>query len=156
MSGDLENNGIMKKLREKIEEKIDKVTEIKGSLSESLGDLGVQAADKITDIKHLTTEYLGVTKEIGKIQAANWKSEGQFLKKIFQQKDIILVKTDAIAIVLRKVGGNEEFFEIVDNLTKERYRLVHHESIRANPSSIGPNYSLGTLYYFQNMKYISE
>ncbi|MGI0069873.1 MAG: hypothetical protein ACREAN_06420, partial [Nitrosopumilaceae archaeon] len=99
---------------------------------------------------------LSIAKELASYQASNWKSEAEFTKKIFNHKDLILVKTDAIAIVLRKMGGNEEFLERVDKLTREGYRLVHQESVHNIPTGFGVSYPLGNLYYFQNVKYIGK
>jgi len=139
------DSGLLKGLKEKIGGKLDKVTDIKDSV-----------ADKIGDIKDSTEENVGIAKELASYQGSNMKSEGQFLKKIFQHKDMVFMKTDAVAIVLRKLGGNEEFLELVDKLTREGYRLVHHESVRNIPLGFGFNYPLGSLYYFQHVKYIGK
>lgn len=139
------DSGLLKGLKEKIEEKIEKVTDIKDSV-----------VDKITDIKDSTEENVSIAKELASYQGSNMKSEGQFLKKIFQHKDMVFMKTDAIAIVLRKLGGNEEFLELVDKLTREGYRMVHQESVRNIPLGFRFNYPLGSLYYFQHVKYIGK
>ncbi len=139
------DSGLLKGLKETIGEKLDKVSDIKDSVT-----------DKISDIKDSTEENAGIAKELASYQGSNMKSEGQFLKKIFQHKDMVFKKTDAVAIVLRKLGGNEEFFELVDKLTKEGYRMVHQESVRNIPLGFGFNYPLGSLYYFQHVKYIGK
>lgn len=87
--------------KEKIGEKLDKVTDIKDSV-----------LDKISDIKETTEENASVAKELASYQINNMKKEGQFLKKIFQHKEMVLMKTDATIVVLRKLGANEEFFEL--------------------------------------------
>lgn len=142
---DEEESGLLKGLKEKITEKLDKAADIKDSV-----------ADKIGDLKDSTEENAGIAKELASYQGSNMKSEGQFLKKIFQRKDMLFMKTDASAIVLRKLGGNEEFLELFDKLTKEGYRLVHQESVRNIPLGFGFNYPLGSLYFFQHVKYIGK
>lgn len=142
---DEEDPGLLKNLKEKITEKLDKVSDVKDSV-----------VDKIGDLKDSAEENAGIAKELASYQGSNMKSEGQFLKKIFQHKDMLFMKTDASAIVLRKLGGNEEFLELFDRLTKEGYRLVHQESVRNIPLGFGFNYPLGSLYFFQHVKYIGK
>ena len=112
--------------------------------------------DKFSDIKETTEENAAIAKELAGYQGNSMKSEGQFLKKIFQHKDMVFMKTDATAIVLRKLGGNEEFLELFDKLTRDGYRLVHQESVRNIPLGFGFNYPLGSLYFFQHRKYITN
>ncbi len=137
------DSSLLEGLKKKVGDGLHKVTDAKNSV-----------VDKITDIKDATEETASIAKELASYQGSNMKSEGQFLKKIFQHKDMIFMKTDAVAIVLRKLGGNEEFLELVDKLTREGYRMVHQESIRNIPLGFGFNYPLGSLYFFQHVKYI--
>lgn len=139
------DSGLLKGLKDKIEQKLDKVTDVKDSI-----------VDKIGDFKDSTEENVAIAKELASYQGSNMKSEGQFLKKIFQHKEMVFMKTDASAIVLRKLGGNEEFLELFDKLTQEGYRLVHQESIRNIPLGFGFNYPIGSLYFFQHVKYIGK
>jgi hypothetical protein len=142
MSSD-DDKKFIARLKEKIGEKLDKTIDIKDSV-----------IDKISDVKETTAENLVTAKELASYQASGLKSEGQFLKKIFLQKEMILMKTDAVVIVLRKLGTNEEFFELTDKLTKDGYRLSHVEDIQNFPLGFGFNYQLGSLYYFQHTKYV--
>lgn len=142
---DESDSGLLKNLKEKIEEKLDQATDMKDSI-----------VDKIGDLKDSTEENVAIAKELASYQGSNMKSEGQFLKKIFQHKDMVFMKTDALAIVLRKLGGNEEFLDLADKLTREGYRLVHQETIRNIPLGFGFNYPLGSLYFFQHVKYIGK
>lgn len=130
-------------LRERVGERLDKVNEIKDSLTGKIGEM-----------RETAEENADIAKDLASIQGKNMKSEGQFLKKIFQSKDMVFMKTDASAIVLRKLGGNEEFLELFDKLTREGYRLVHQESVRNIPLGFGFNYPLGNLYFFQHVKFI--
>lgn len=142
MSDEVEK-GLMAGLKEKIGEKLDKVTDIKDSVM-----------DKISDIKETTEENASVAKELASYQINNMKKEGQFLKKIFQHKEMVLMKTDATIVVLRKLGANEEFFELFDKLTKEGYRMTLKEDIRNFPLGFGFDYPVGSLYFFQHTKYV--
>ena len=144
-SHDNDEKGLFNSLKEKTTKVKDAAQSISGTVT-----------DKLSDIKDKTTEHLSIAKELASYQSSNWKSEAEFTKKIFQHKDLILVKTDAIAIVLRKMGGNEEFLERVDDLTREGYRLVHQESVHNIPVGFGVSYPLGSLYYFQHVKYIGK
>lgn len=149
---DEEDQGLFDKLKEKASEQLDKaagVTEKVQSIKESV-------TDKISDIKDKGEEHLEIAKQIAGVQKGMLKSEAQFIKKIFQHKGLVFLKTDALAIVLRKLGGNEEFLAEVEKLTREGYRLVHQESVRNIPIPGGFNYPIGNLYYFQNVKYIGK
>lgn len=98
-------------------------------------------------------EHLTPLKEITKYQAAAVKGEVQDLKKIFESKDLVFFKTDAVAVVLRKLGGLDEFLATVDKLTKEGYLLVAWEDVSGLPLPGGSG-MLGTFYIFQRSKYI--
>lgn len=126
----------------KIFGKTSKVKEIVQDLKESV-------TENMSDVKDLAKEH-------GSNQLGNLKSEAEDLKRIFQSKDLIYRKSDAIAIVLRKLGNTDGFLDIVEQLTKEGYRLVHQENVRDIPIFAGFKYSFGSFYYFQNKKYINE
>ena len=68
---DEEDKGFITGLKEKIGDKLDKVTDIKDSVVE-----------KISDVKDSTQENVGIAKELASYQGNNMKSEGQFLKDI--------------------------------------------------------------------------
>jgi hypothetical protein len=114
-----------------------------------IGDLTQKAGETIEESK----EKLAAAKEVTKYQASGVKSELSDLKRIFQSKDIIFYKTDALAVVLRKLGGLDEFLAAVDKLTKEGYLLVAWEDVRSLPWGIGTS-MLGTFYIFQRSKYV--
>lgn len=142
---DESDSGLLKGLKEKMGEKLDKVGEIKDSI-----------ADKVSYIKDKGTEHLSTIKEHGSDQLDNVKSEAEDLKRIFQSKDLIYRKSDAIAIVLRKLGNTDGFLDVVEQLTKEGYRLIHQENVRDIPIFAGFKYSFGSFYYFQHVKYIGK
>jgi len=125
-------------------------------LKEKVGSVSDSVKDKVSDLKGQTQEHLEVAKEVGSEQLDNVKSEAEDLKRIFQSKDLIYKKTDAMAIVLRKLGNTDGFLEVVDKLTKEGYRLMHQETVRDIPIIAGFKYSFGSFYYFQHSKYIGK
>jgi len=127
---------------EEIKDKVQTATE---SFTEHLGE-----------IKDQSKEYLGITKNLTAEQLGNLKSKGLDLQKIFRSKDFVYYKTDAIAIVLRKLGKTKEFMDEVDKLTREGYRLVHQEVIRNIPLGGGFSFPLGSFYFFQHIKYITK
>ncbi|MGI0102943.1 MAG: hypothetical protein ACREA7_10185 [Nitrosotalea sp.] len=149
---DEEGKGLFDKLKEKTSKHLDKAS----SVAEKVQTMRESATDKMSDIKDGSGEHFEIAKELASIQGSNWKSEAQFIKKILQCKDLVFLKTDTLAIVLRKFGGNEEFLAEVEKLTREGYRLVHHENVRNIPIPGGFDYPLGNLYYFQNVKYIDN
>lgn len=75
------------------------------------------------------------------------------IKKLWQSKEIVQLKTDAIAVLYKKRGYEEKFFEEFDKITKEGYQMVLMEPVRAlNAGSI--DIQIGTYYYFQKGKFI--
>jgi hypothetical protein len=88
-----------------------------------------------------------------KEQMGHMKKDSKFLKKIIQSKNIVQMKTDSIAILVRKKGFEEEFFKEFDNITKEGYQMMHSEELTDPVPVI--NVTIGYLYYFQHKKYIN-
>ena len=131
----------------------------KGQASKFFGKTN-KVKETVQDMTDSVTENLSeikdIAKEHGSNQLSNLKSEAEDLKRIFQSKDLIYRKSDAIAIVLRKLGNTDGFLDVVEQLTKEGYRLVHQENVRDIPVFAGFKYSFGSFYYFQNKKYIKE
>lgn len=98
-------------------------------------------------------EHLTPIKEITKYEAVGVKEELKDRKRILESKDLVFFKTDAVAVVLRKLGGLDEFLAAVDKLTKEGYLLVAWEDVRASSIPLVKG-MLGTLYIFQRSKYV--
>ena len=80
------------------------------------------------------------------------KKEAEDIKKALEKKDLIYLKTDALVVVIRKLGGLDEFLAVFEKLTKEGYLLVWTEPV----SSILPYGTgfVGTFYYLQKGKLI--
>ena len=86
---------------------------------------------------------------IGKGYLVGAKGETKDLKKIMESKNLVFYKTDALAIVLRKLGGLYDFLKACEDLTKEGYTMVNSEDI-----FVAGRIKLGSFYYFQHKKYI--
>jgi len=88
-----------------------------------------------------------------KAQLEYMKKDSKYLKKIIQSKKIVLIKTDATAILVRKKGNEEDFFKEYDKITKEGYRMMLSEEV-TDPIP-GINFIIGYIYFFQHKKYIN-
>jgi len=80
------------------------------------------------------------------------KTDAQDIKKILETKDIIYLKTEAIAILVKKKGELKNFCEVFDSITKEGYELKAKENVTDPVPKL--NVNLAYLYIFQNKKYI--
>ncbi len=96
--------------------------------------------------------------DISKEQRGGIKKEYKDIEKIRHHKEFIYYKTDALAIVSRKLGEFDEFLKVVDELTREGYRMMNSEDVKNILANFGisvPGQNRGILYYFQNKKYIT-
>ncbi len=76
------------------------------------------------------------------------------IKKLWQSKEVVQLKTDAIAVLYKKRGYEDKFFEEFEKITKEGYQLVLMEPVKAlNAGSI--DIQIGIYYYFQHSKFIN-
>jgi len=87
-----------------------------------------------------------------KDQLSYLKKDSKFIKEILQSKEVIYLKTEAIAVLVRRKGNEVEFFESLDSITQEGYKMMLQEEI-TDPIP-GLNVNLGYVYYFQNVKFI--
>ena len=70
------------------------------------------------------------------------------IRKLWKNKEIVQLKTDAIAVLFKKRGYEDEFFTEFDTLTKEGYQMVLMEPVKAIDA--GPiDIQIGHYYYFQ-------
>jgi hypothetical protein len=124
---------------------------LKKDIKEKMGDA---IEDKLDNVK----QVFGDVKEVSVDQGRGVKAEAEDLKRLYQHAGFIYFQTDAIAIVIRKLGALDEFLKTVDKLTKEGYRMMHVEDVKTIASSFGislPTLPFGSLYYFQHKKYIT-
>lgn len=75
------------------------------------------------------------------------------IKRLWKSSETVQLKTETIAVLWRKRGNEEEFFEAFDKITNEGYELKLSEDVKA--VDVGPiNFKIGTYYYFQHRKFI--
>ena len=70
------------------------------------------------------------------------------VRHLWKSKDVVQLKTDAIAVLFKKRGYEDEFFTEFDYLTKEGYKMALMEPVKAidaDPIDI----QIGNYYYFQ-------
>ena len=80
-------------------------------------------------------------------------SHAKQIKHLWRSKDIVQLKTDAIAVLWKKRGHEERFFAEFDKITKEGYQMVLTEAVKAidaGPIAI----QIGSYYYFQHRNFI--
>ena len=118
---------------------------IEGALKKSRGRLDDAIHGRGKIVKTLKSDV----GKIGKVYVGGAKEEGKDLKKIMESKDLVFYKSDAFAIVLRKLGGLYQFLDACDTLTKEGYTMVNSEDV-----FLVGRVKLGSFYYFQHKKYI--
>ena len=129
-----------KKFKGGIDTEIHKVTD-------KISETGETIESGLTDVGEKMEKTSKGAKALSKIHLLNVKKEGDDIRKALAKKDLIYLKTDVLAVVLRKLGGLDEFLAVFEKLTKEGYLLVWTEPV----TSILPvGFRLvGNFYYFQ-------
>ena len=75
------------------------------------------------------------------------------IKKLWHSKEVLQLKTDAIVVLWKKKGYEEQFFAEFDKVTKEGYQMVLSEGVKALDA--GPiDIQIGSYYYFQHRNFI--
>ncbi len=91
--------------------------------------------------KELSSEY-----DEGKKQVVG---QAHRLKSLWKSKEVVQLKTDAIAVLYKKKGYEEKFLEEFNKITKEGFQLMLMEPFKAIDA--GPiDIQLGNFYYFQH------
>ena len=80
------------------------------------------------------------------------KSDIKDVRAILETKDAIYLKTDYIAVLVKRKGELKKFLEAIEMLTKEGYELKAQEVITDAVPKL--NMTLAHLYIFQNKKFI--
>ena len=129
-----------KKFKGGIDTEIHKVTD-------KISETGETIESGLTGVGEKMEKTSKGAKALSKIHLLNVKKEGDDIRKALAKKDLIYLKTDVLAVVLRKLGGLDEFLAVFEKLTKEGYLLVWTEPV----TSILPiGFRLvGNFYYFQ-------
>jgi len=75
------------------------------------------------------------------------------IKNLWKSKEIVQLKTDAIAVLYKKKGYEDKFFDEFEKITKEGYQMVLMEPVKAIDA--GPiDIQIGAYYYFQHRNFI--
>jgi len=75
------------------------------------------------------------------------------LKNLWKSKEVVQLKTDAIAVLFKKKGYEDKFFVEFEKITKEGYQMMLMESFKAIDA--GPiDIQIGNFYYFQHRNFI--
>jgi hypothetical protein len=135
-----DGKGFFKKLKREIDTDVHKVTDKISETSETV-------ESGLTDVVEKIEQTSKKTSALAKLHLTGFKKETDDIKKALAKQDLIYLKTDSLAVVLRKLGGLDEFLAVFDKLTKEGYLLVWTEPV----TSILPGrFNLvGSFYYFQ-------
>ncbi|MEO9320274.1 MAG: hypothetical protein ABI361_06345 [Nitrososphaera sp.] len=113
--------------------------------------------DRFSKIKGTTVKTLSPLGRAGKFHLKTFKEEGKDLKKLLSSKEVVIYKTDAVAVLLRRLGGYFEFLEEYNKLVREGYTFAYSEAVESffEIPVAGIKTKLGKLYYFHHQKYAS-
>jgi len=90
-----------------------------------------------------------------KDQLSHLKKDSVWQKELLQSNKVVYLKTDSIAVLVRKKGNEVEFFEELDSITKEGYKMMLQEQVSDPIPMVKVDLIRIRIYYFQNIKYIS-
>jgi len=90
-----------------------------------------------------------------KEQLSHLKKDSLWQKELLESDKVVYLKTPRFAVLVRKKGNEAEFFEAVDEITGEGYRMVLQELISDPIPMVKVDLTKIRVYYFQNKKYIS-
>ena len=120
MNVDIPNMGLKEKFSKKDKPKKSTSDTVKKELHEEIGEEKKQLVGHAKRVRHL------------------WRS-----------KEIVQLKTDAVAVLWKKKGYEEKFFEEFNRITKEGFQMVLMEGVKALDA--GPiDMKIGSYYYFQH------
>ena len=90
-----------------------------------------------------------------KEQLSHLKKDTVWQKELLESNKVIYIKTDSIAVLVRKKGNEVQFFEELDSITKEGYKMMLQEQVSDPIPMVKVDLIRIRIYYFQNIKYIS-
>jgi len=90
-----------------------------------------------------------------KEQLTHLKKDSLWQKELLESDKVVYLKTPRFAVLVRKKGNEVEFFEAVDEITGEGYRMVLQELISDPIPMVKVDLTKIRVYFFQNKKYIS-
>jgi len=91
-----------------------------------------------------------------KDQLSYMKKDSVWQKELLESKKVVYLKTDSMAVLVRKKGNEVEFFEELDSITKEGYKMMLQEQVSDPIPMVKVDLTRVRIYYFQNIKYISK
>ncbi len=90
-----------------------------------------------------------------KDQLSHLKKDSVWQKELLESNKVVYLKTPRLAVLVRKKGNEVEFFEAVDEITGEGYRMVLQELISDPIPLVRVDLTKIRVYYFQNKEYIA-
>jgi len=90
-----------------------------------------------------------------KDQLSHIKKDSVWQKELLESDKVVYLKTDSMAVLIRKKGNEVEFFEELDSITKEGYKMMLQEEVSDPIPVVRVDLVRIRIYYFQNIKYIS-
>ncbi len=90
-----------------------------------------------------------------KDQLSHLKKDSVWQKELLESNKVVYLKTDSIAVLVRKKGNEVQFFEELDSITKESYKMMLQEQVSEPIPMVKVDLTRIRIYYFQNIKYIS-
>ncbi len=90
-----------------------------------------------------------------KEQLSHMKKDTVWQKELLESNKVVYIKTDSIAVLVRKKGNEVAFFEELDSITKEGYKMMLAEQVSEPIPMVKVDLIRIRIYYFQNIKYIS-
>jgi len=90
-----------------------------------------------------------------KEQLSHMKKDTVWQKELLESNKVVYLKTDSIAVLVRKKGNEVKFFEELDSITKEGYKMMLQEQVSDPIPFVKVDLTRIRIYYFQNIKYIS-
>ena len=90
-----------------------------------------------------------------KEQLSHMKKDTVWQKELLESDKVVYLKTDSIAVLVRKKGNEIQFFEELDSITKEGYKMMLQEQVSDPIPMVKVDLIRIRIYYFQNKKYIA-
>ncbi len=90
-----------------------------------------------------------------KEQLSHLKKDSVWQKELLESNKVVYLKTPRFAVLVRKKGNEVQFFEAVDDITGEGYKMMLQELISDPIPMVKVDLTRIRVYYFQNKKYIS-
>ncbi len=86
------------------------------------------------------------------MKISNMKKDASYAKEILSTKGHIFLKTDSLAILVKKKGDARTFFEVLSKITAEGYDLKSQELLT---DLLPGSPHLAMIYILQNKKYVN-